>query len=83
MDSETVKMDQDVMSTCHSKRFLNFLFGTSIINIDCERMLTNLDNITDDYDGHLQKMMILRVIQQIFCEMLIGGEIIVNTEVFF
>ena len=36
-------------------------------------MLTNLDNSTEDYNGRLQKMMILQVIQKIFCEMLIVG----------
>ena len=45
-------------------------------------MLTNLDNSTDDYNGHLQKIMILKVIQQIFCEMLIGGKHL-NSDVFF
>ena len=53
--------------------FSIYIFRTLIINIDCEIMLTNLDNSTDDYNGHLQKIMILQVIQQIFCEMLIGG----------
>ena len=41
--------------------------------MDCEKMLTNLDNSIDDYNGNLQKIMILQVIQQILCEMLIGG----------
>ena len=54
--------------------FLNIFFRILIMNINCERILTNLDNSTYDYNGHLQKIMILRVIQQIFCEMLIGGE---------
>ena len=44
------------------------------MNIDCERMLTNIDNSIDDYNGHIQKIMILQVIQHIFCEMSIGGE---------
>ena len=43
------------------------------MNIDCDRMLTNLGNSTDDYNGHIQKIMILQVIQHILCEMLIGG----------
>ena len=43
----------------------------------------NLDNSTEDYNGHLQKIMILQVIQQILCEMLIGGGKIVNSDVFF
>ena len=53
------------------------------MNIDCEIMLTNLDNSTDDYNGNLQKNMILQVIQQIFCEMLIGGRKIVNSDALF
>ena len=53
------------------------------MNIYCDRMLTNLDKNTDDYNGHIQKIMILQVIQQIFCEMLIGGRKIVNSDVFF
>ena len=44
------------------------------MNIDCDIMLTNLDNSIDDYNGLIQKIMILQVIQQIFCEMLIGEE---------
>ena len=36
------------------------------MNIDCDRMLKNIDNIIDDYNGHIQKIMILQVIQQIF-----------------
>ena len=53
--------------------FFNILFRKFIMNIDCEIMLTNLDNSTYDYNGHLQIIMILQVIQQIFCEMLIEG----------
>ena len=47
--------------------FFNIFFRTLIMNIDCERMLTNLDISTDDYNGHLQKNMILQDIEQIFC----------------
>ena len=46
-------------------------------------MSTNLDNSTDDYNGKLQKIMILQVIQHIFCEILIRGRKIVNGDVFF
>ena len=46
-------------------------------------MLKNLDNSTDDYNGNLQKIVILQVIQQIFCEMLIGERKFVNSDVFF
>ena len=53
------------------------------MNIDCDRMLTNLDNSIDDYNGHIQKIMILQVIEQIFCEILIGGRKIVNSDYIF
>ena len=53
------------------------------MNIDCDRMLTNLENSIHDYNGHIQKIMILQVIQQIFCEMLIGGRKNVNSDDIF
>ena len=53
------------------------------MNIDCDIMLTNLDNSIDDYNGHTQKIMILQVIQHICCEMLIGGRKIVNSDNIF
>ena len=53
------------------------------MNIDCDRMLTNIDNSTDDYNGYVHKIMILQVIQQIFCEILIGGKKIVNSDGIF
>ena len=46
-------------------------------------MLTNLDNSIDDYNGHIQKIMILQVIQHIFCEMLIGRRNILNSDDIF
>ena len=42
-----------------------------------------MDNSEDDYRGYIKKIMILQVIQQIFCEMLIGGRKIVNSDIFF
>ena len=42
-----------------------------------------MDNCEDVYRGYIQKIMILRVIQQIFCEILIGGRKIVYTDSFF
>ena len=53
------------------------------MNFDGDRMLTNIDNSTDDYNGHIQKIMIQQVIQLIFCEMLIGGGGIVNSDACF
>ena len=63
--------------------FFNIFFRTLIMNIDCDILLENLDNSTDDYNGHLQKIMIPQVIIQIFCDILIGGDKIVNSDVFF
>ena len=53
------------------------------MNIDCDRILTNIDNSIYDYNGHIQKIMILQVIQQTFCEILIGGRKIVNSNDIF
>ena len=63
--------------------FFNIFFRTLIMNIDCKKYIENLDNNTDDYNGYVQKIMILQVIKQIFYEMLIGGRKIVNSDVFF
>ena len=53
------------------------------MNIDCDTMLRNLDNCLDDYNSHAQKIMILQVIQKMFCEMLIGGRKVVNSDKIF
>ena len=53
------------------------------MNIDCDRMLTNIDNSTDDYNGHMQNILISKVIQQILCEMLIEGKKIMNSDGIF
>ena len=42
-----------------------------------------MDNNKNDFKGYIQKIIILQVIQQIFCEMLIGGRKIVNSDIFF
>ena len=79
-----VKMNQYVMSTRHSKCFFsNIIFGQLFMNIDCENIIEHMYNRDDDYRGYIQKVMILQVIPQIFCEMLIGGRNIVYTERFF
>ena len=49
------------------------------MNIDCDIMLTNLDNSLDDYNSYIQKIMILQVIQHIFGEILFGGREVVNS----
>ena len=46
-------------------------------------MLSNMENSTDDCNGNLQKIMILQVIQNIFCGMLIEGKKYLNSDVFF
>ena len=43
------------------------------MNIDGENIIEHMDNSKDDYRGYIQKIMMLQVIQHIFCEMLIGG----------
>ena len=63
--------------------FFNMFLRTLIMNIDCDIMLTNLDNSIDYYNGHIQKIMVLQVIKHIFCEMLIGGRKVVNRDNIF
>ena len=47
------------------------------------KKLEHMDNSEDNYTDYIQKFMILQVIQQFFCEMLIGGRKIVNGGMFF
>ena len=42
-----------------------------------------MDNSEDYFMGYITKIMILQVIQQIFCEMLIGGRNVFNSDIFF
>ena len=42
-----------------------------------------MDNSTDDYRGYIQKIMILQVIQKIFCKILSGGRNILKSDMFF
>ena len=60
--------------------FFNIFFRSLIMNIDCEIMLRNLDNSLDDYNSHIQKIMILQVIQKMFCERLFGARKVVNSD---
>ena len=41
-----------------------------------------MDNIEDDFRGYIKKIMMLQVIQHIFCVMLIGGRKMVNSDIF-
>ena len=63
--------------------FFNVFFRSLIMNIDCDMMLRNLDKSSDDYNSHVTKIMILQVIQKMFCEMLIGGRKVVNSDNIF
>ena len=76
-------MNQYVMSTRHSKRFLNIFLRQLIMNIYCGKITEHMDNSEDDYKGYIQRIMMLQVIQQIFCDMLICGIKIVNSDMFF
>ena len=42
-----------------------------------------MNNSKDNYNGYIQKIMILQAIRHVFCEMLIGERKIVNSDVFF
>ena len=52
--------------------FFNIFFTRLIMNIDCEKYREHMDNCKDNYRGYIQKIVILQVIQNIFCGMLIG-----------
>ena len=51
----------------------NIFLRRLIMNMDYENFIEHTNNSENDYRGYVQKIMILQVIQQIFCEMLIGG----------
>ena len=53
------------------------------MNVDYEKIIEHMDNRKDDYKVFITKIMILQVIQQIFCEILIGGRKIINSDMFF
>ena len=46
--------------------FFDIFFRTLIMNIYCEKFIENLDNSTNDYNGYVQKIIILQVIQHFF-----------------
>ena len=62
--------------------FFNVFFRTLILNINCDFFLTNLDNSTDDYNGNIENYDNASYPTD-FCEMLIVGIKIVNSDVFF
>ena len=63
--------------------FLNKILRQLIKNIDYEKIIEHMDNIEDNYREYEQKIMILQVIQQIFCEILIGRRKFVNSDICF
>ena len=58
-------------------------FRQLIMNVDSEKMINNLDDSKDNIIIYFQKIVILWVVQPIFCEMLIGGRKIVYADSFF
>ena len=52
------------------------------MNINSEKIIENMDNSDYDYRGYIQKIMMMQVIQQIFCEMLIGQTNFLYTDMF-
>ena len=53
------------------------------MNTNCDKITENLDNSEDEYGSDFQKIMILKVIQQIFCEIIIGDRKYFYTNLFF
>ena len=53
------------------------------MNIYCGKITQHMDNSEDDYKDYIQRIVMLQVIQQIFCDMLICGIKIVNSDMFF
>ena len=66
-----------------SSAFFYIFFTTFIVNIDCKNIIENLDNSTDDYNGYIQKVMILKVIQQIFVKCSLVEEKLLTVMCFF
>ena len=52
------------------------------MDIDCEKVIDKLDNIEDYFSINFQNILIMRVIQNILCEMLIGRRKKVYTDSF-
>ena len=64
---------------CNFESYSKSWLGGNLTQI----LLKNIDNSIDDYNCHIQKIMILQVIQQIFCEMLVRGTNMVNSDGIF
>ena len=63
--------------------FFNIYFRQLIMNIDCEKMINNFDDSGEHFRSYFEKIVILRVVQKIFCEMLIGRRNFIYTDSFF
>ena len=75
-------------SRCYANSSFQVLFFIIFLrqlrmNIYCEKITKNMDNIEYDYRCYIQRIIIMQVIQLIFCEMLIGGRKIVNSDIIF
>ena len=53
-----------------------------ILNIDCNKIIEEIDDREDEFTNNIQKTLIMRVIQKCFCEMLIGGRKTIYTDSF-
>ena len=53
------------------------------MNIGYEKMINSLDDREDNFRSYFQKLLILRVVQQCFCDILISGIKIAYTDSFF
>ena len=53
------------------------------MNIGYEKMINSLDDREDNFRSYFQKLLILRVVQQCFCEISVSGIKIAYTDSFF
>ena len=60
--------------------FFNIYLRHLILNIDCDKITEYLEDSEDELSSNFQKILILRVVQHIFCEFLIGGRKTVFTD---
>ena len=63
--------------------FFDIFFSPLIMNIDCDEIMENMDSTADYYRSYIQKIVILQVIQKIFCQILIGERKNNYTDSFF
>ena len=58
-------MNQYFMLTHHLNFVFQYIFRQFNMNIDCGKIIRDLDDSEDEFRGYLQKIMILRLVQQI------------------